>query len=93
MPKPRSLLALLAALFLGACDAGLSGRYEEVQGLGSLDFQEDGTVYVSVLGATFAGEYEVEGERVVIQGPQGSQVFTWNDGRLEGGHGLAYVRK
>jgi len=71
----------------------MSGTYEEENGVGSLEFKEDGTVYVSFLGVTIAGEYELDGEHVIVAGPNGSQVLTWNGTRLEAGPGLTYIKK
>jgi hypothetical protein len=89
------LIALLATLAAHGCGdgGGLSGEYEEESGVGSLDFQSDGTVYVSFLGVTVAGEYELDGARVIVKGPNGSQVLTRKGERLEGGLGMTYVRK
>jgi hypothetical protein len=89
------LLAFLGGLAVQACGAGrgLAGEYEEESGVGSLDFQADGRVYVSFLGVTVAGEYELDGARVIVKGPNGSQVLTRNGERLEGGLGLTYVLK
>lgn len=89
-----ALGALALALVLAhACGSGggLSGRYDEESGVGSLEFREDGTVYVSFLGVTVAGEYELDGARVIVRGPNGSQVLTRNGARLEGGLGMTYV--
>jgi hypothetical protein len=95
--RRRTAAFLLALLWLAvpACGpgGGLAGQYEEESGVGSLDFQADGTVYVSYLGVTVAGEYELDGARVIVKGPNGSQILTRNGERLEGGLGLTYVRK
>jgi hypothetical protein len=89
----RALLLSLIASACAACGGGLSGTYEEESGLGQLEFQDDGTVYVSLLGVTVAGEYELKGDRVIVKGPNGTQVLTKNGTRLEGGPGLTYVVK
>ncbi len=89
----RSSAFALIALLCGGCSGGMSGTYEEESGVGRLDFQGDGKVYVSFLGVTVAGEYELDGERVIIEGPNGSQVLMRNGDRLEGGLGMTYVKK
>jgi hypothetical protein len=81
------------ALFLAGCGGGMSGTYADEGGLASLEFKDDGTVYMSLLGVTVAGEYELDGERVIIEGPNGSQVLTQNGERLEGGLGMTYVKQ
>ena len=93
MAERSKTLGALLALLLSACGGGMSGTYEEENGLGTLDFREDGTVYVSVLGVTVAGEYELDGERVIIAGPNGEQVLTRDGNRLEGGIGMRYVKR
>lgn len=89
------LVVCVLSILVGAvgCGAGLSGTFEEESGLGQLEFQDDGTVYVSLLGVTVAGEYELDGEHVILRGPNGTQVLTRNGARLVGGPGLCYVRR
>jgi len=80
-------------LFLGACGGGMTGTYADEDGVSSLEFKDDGTVYMSLLGVTVEGEYELDGKRVIIAGPNGSQVLTKNGERLEGGLGMTYVKQ
>jgi hypothetical protein len=90
----RGLLpALVFACALAGCGGGFSGSYEEESGLGRLEFQDDGTVYLSLLGVTVAGEYELDGEHVIVKGPNGEQVLRRNGERLEGAPGLTYVKR
>ena len=84
---------VLLALLLAGCGGGMTGTYDEASGLSSLDFQDDGTVYVSVLGVTVAGEYELDGKRVIVEGPNGKQVLTRDGDRLEGGLGMSYQKR
>lgn len=93
MPMPNIAVAVALALFCGGCGGGLSGRYDEESGVGSLEFQGDGTVYVTALGATVEGDYELDGDRVIIAGPNGNQILIRRGDRLEGGLGLNYVKK
>ena len=93
MADRSKTLGSVLALLLSGCGGGMSGTYEEENGLGTLEFQEDGTVYVSVLGVTVAGEYELDGSRVIVAGPNGEQVLTRDGDRLEGGFGMRYVKR
>ncbi len=83
--RARGLAPLaLALLWVTACGPGLSGTYTSDDGLGSLEFRQRGRVYVTFAGSTFAGEYELDGDRVIIAGPGGSHVCTRRDGSIEG---------
>jgi hypothetical protein len=50
-------------------------------------------VHISVLGATVAAEYTLDGDRVLVTSPQGTVVLTHNDDRLYGPMGLELVRQ
>lgn len=93
MRSPIRALFVLLSLCCASCGGGLSGAYEEESGLGRLEFEADGTVYVSLLGATVVGEYELDGAHVLVKGPNGTQVLTRNGRHLDGGPGLRYVAK
>jgi hypothetical protein len=92
MTLARAALALLA-LWLPGCGAGLSGTYADETGLGSLEFKEDGTVYMTTFGGTIACTYKVDGEHVILKGPNGSQVLTRRGDRLHGGLGFSFVKR
>ena len=99
-PEPLSrafgarLLAGASALFLAACGgAGMSGTWCEESGIAALEFHDDGTVYVTSIGGTFEGEYEVKRGRVVLKGPRGNQVLERRGDRLEAGFGMVYVKR
>jgi hypothetical protein len=92
MSTLRSLLVLLALLPAG-CGAGLSGTYADESGLGSLEFKGDGTVYMTTFGGTIACTYTVDGEHVILKGPNGSQVLTREGERLYGGLGIRFVKQ
>lgn len=89
----RTTAALALALLASACGGGLTGRYANAGGVGSLDFRSNGTVYVTLYGGTFAGTYEVEGERVIVRGPGGAQVFVKTGDRLDGDYGMTFVKQ
>lgn len=91
MSKPahsRAWRAAMLALLLGACDAAFEGEYRDELGVSHYAFASDGRVRISAMGASFDGEYELDGDRVVVRGPNGTLVFHRQDDRLEGPMGL-----
>jgi hypothetical protein len=88
------VIPVLLALYLGGCGRGMSGIYQAPDGLVTLEFEDDGEVYVTAYGGgTFQGEYELDGARVIVKGPLGSQVFTQEGDQLSDGAGLTLVKK
>lgn len=103
MPIPNrrragwGLLATVASLLIvGASLAGrgggLSGEYREVSGMGALEFKGRRVYVTTVLGTTFAAEYELDGRRLILKGAGGSQVLTREGDSLLGGLNMTYVR-
>lgn len=86
------LWACLAVLGVAACGGGLQGRFATDDGVGRLEFERDGRVYVTFADSTFLGEYELDGERVIIQGPGGNQVCTRSGDELTG-FGMTFVKE
>lgn len=85
--------ALACVLALGACGNGFSGEFVDETGLTRYEFTGDGRVYMSVMGVETAGEYEVDGDRIVLRGPHGSMVFSRDGDDLAGPMGLRLVRQ
>jgi|GEM_PF-2215677 len=81
-------LTLLAPALLWACAPPLAGVYSDASGATQYEFRPNGTVYISVLGATATAQYEVSSDRVLISGPQGTVVLIRKQGRLQGPMGL-----
>ncbi len=77
---------------LDLCGSGLSGEYTDEMGLTHYQFEPDGRVFVSVLGTTSAGQYELDGDRVLLTGPQGTLVLTRRGENLEGPMGLKLIK-
>jgi hypothetical protein len=98
MPPPRMALvriALLAPVIaaLAAC-GGMSGKYEAADGGGdSIEFQGD-RVYVTITPApTIPGEYEIEGDKVIITVGGQSMALSRRGDTLEGGpFGMTFVK-
>jgi hypothetical protein len=83
------------AVVLTGCEDRLTGVYRESNGFGSLEFRADGTVYVTmgVSDSTFVARYELDGQKVIVSGPAGSQVYTIaSDGTIEGGMGMRFQK-
>ena len=87
------VLVVAFSLSASACDSGLSGTWASADGQGRLEFRDNGTVYVSSYGGTFACQYEMDGDHVIVTGPHGSQVFTRRGDQLEVGLGAVFVRQ
>jgi len=87
MPTTRRatfICAFAALATLAACGSKVKGKYANSTGAMELDFR-NGKVYMSALGATVQSDYEVNGNEVIVKGPQGNMVLTRNDdGSLSG---------
>jgi hypothetical protein len=71
----------------------LSGEFDEVGGTGKLEFRGN-RVYISApLGMTYAAPYEVDGDRVIVKGGGGTQVYTRRGDTLDAGMGTKFVKK
>jgi hypothetical protein len=88
--------ALAALIAVGLLIPGLhriSGEYDQVEGGGRLEFRGSRVYVTTVLGMTFSTSYEVDGDRVIIKGGGGAQVYTRRGDTLDGGMGLKFVKK
>jgi len=88
----RVLALMLAGAMLAACGNGFSGVYRDEMGVSQYEFTGDGRVYMSVMGIESAGEYEVDGERIVLRGPNGTMVLSRDGEELVGPMGLRLIR-
>ncbi len=73
----RIAIPLLIALLASAsgCARTLDGTFEDAAGLTVYEFQRDGSVVMSVLGTRVRGRYQIQGDRVLIDGPQGTLIL------------------
>jgi hypothetical protein len=92
-PRVHALRALLLALWLCACGPEMTGTWASESGEGSVEFRSDGKAYMTTFGGTVACTYEVDGDRVLLKGPNGTQVLTKSGDRLEAGLGLCFVKR
>ncbi len=85
------LAAVTAMLALGR--PGMSGRYSGVDGTSVLEFRGSRVYVTTSLGTTFVTGYEVDGNRVIIKGAGGAQVYTREGVTLDGGVGIRFVKQ
>ena len=81
------------AINLAGC-GGMSGTFESDDKSGTIEFKGD-HAYVSISPApTMAGEYEVDGDKIIIKVNGQSMVLTRHGDTLEGGpFGMKFVKK
>jgi hypothetical protein len=84
-------VALAATLVLPGLHH-LSGEYDREDGSGRLEFRGSRVYVTTVLGMTFVTTYEVDGDRVIIKGGGGAQVYTRRGDTLDAGMGMKYVK-
>lgn len=87
-------IGVLVALAVAACGGGLSGSYSDDSGVVTYEFSRGGTVTItSGLGGTIELDYERDGDRILVKGPQGgNQVLTLTpDGDID--IGVAVLKK
>jgi hypothetical protein len=74
----------LSAAVLTACGSGLSGDYGGDECLyDKLTFKGDGIVYMTMFGTDQAGQYKIDGDRIVVTAGAQSAVFTKNGRNIE----------
>lgn len=79
----KILVSLLATLLLAACGGGMNGSYKGGNGLVELNFHGS-KVDAKVMGATHELSYSTDGDKIILQSPQGKLVVTRNrDGSLD----------
>lgn len=86
-------ILLASGAMVAACGKGFSGEYLDEMGISQYEFTRDGRVYMSVMGIESTGEYEVDGERVVLRGPNGTMVLSRDGEDLVGPMGLRLTRQ
>lgn len=84
--------SLVLALMLAACDGGMDGTFQDELGVSRYEFKPDGKVYMSTMGMTFAGTYEIDQDRITVEGPNGAIVLRRDGDSLNGPMGLVLHR-
>lgn len=100
-PSRRRTALIIAAAGLVAAlgillvmrDAHLSGTFRDPDGNGRLEFRGARVYVTTALGTTFVSAYEVDGDRIIIKGAGGAQVYTRKGEMLDGGLGIRFVRQ
>ncbi|TVS17296.1 MAG: hypothetical protein EA417_07200 [Gammaproteobacteria bacterium] len=89
-----SALLLATVITLVGCGRDdLVGAYEDDLGMTRYEFHGKGQAHLTVLGATVVAEYHLDGDRVLVTGPQGTLVLTRRDDRLYGPMGMELKRQ
>jgi hypothetical protein len=74
----------LAGILSTACGSGVVGDYGGDECLyDKLSFTDNGTVYMTIFGTDQAGQYTIDGDRIVVNVAGQSAVFTKNGRNLE----------
>jgi hypothetical protein len=90
----RVVALALFVLGLAGCGGGLSGAYEDAASDSRIEFSDSSKVYITLMGTTMAGEYEVDGEKIIITANGQNMVLTLRNNTLEGGPlGMRFVKK
>ncbi|HEV8358419.1 MAG TPA: hypothetical protein VGQ17_16815 [Gemmatimonadales bacterium] len=90
----RMVLALAGALLTAGCGSPLRGTYADPDGATRFKFESGGKAYVSMLGMEREFKFEVEGKRVKLITPQGTEILTiQDDGSLKGPLGLTLTKR
>jgi len=88
----RAVAGFLLFLLVG-CDEVMEGAFDDAAGLGSIEFRADGSVYITLLDATVQGTYEINGDRIIIHGPRGTQELLREGDALIAGPGITFHRR
>jgi hypothetical protein len=84
----KTLITMALALALIGCDSGssLEGTYQDKFGMSEYTFNKDGTVVMSTfIGSAMEFDYEIEGDKVKMNTPEGRLVLTLlENGNLSG---------
>jgi hypothetical protein len=70
----------------------MAGEYHDQRGVTAYEFEPDGRVFISVMGTTTAASYELDGDRVLIDGSEGIVVLRRVGEELHGPLGLKLIR-
>lgn len=90
----RKLMVLAALAALTACGSGLEGTYRDETGMMTYTFKSDGTMYQTVMGTEMEVPYEMDGEKILIGGPEGRMVMTLlDDGSIQGPMGMKLTKR
>lgn len=89
----KKLFLVSMILLLSACGSKLDGTYKNNDGL-QLTFNSNGTVSTTMLDMEMELSYEVNGNKIKVQFPQGDQIWTLKeDGSIDAGFLGKYTKK
>lgn len=90
--KLQLAIVSIAVLCAGCTRGGIAGEYRDQRGVTAYEFEPNGRVFISVMGTTTVARYELEGDRVLINGSEGIVVLNRTGEELHGPLGLRLVR-
>jgi uncharacterized lipoprotein YehR (DUF1307 family) len=79
-----AIVALVGTMMLAGCGKSISGVYVGQVAFGgglakadfTVEFSPNGSVFVRALGQEHAGKYHIEGNRIIVEMPRETEVFT-----------------
>lgn len=90
----RIIGLLVLVLLLSACGSKLSGEYVDKAGMISYKFESGNKVYASAMGITTEAKYEIDGNRLKVEGNGQNVIYTiLDDGSIDTGLGIVLTKK
>jgi len=82
----------ITGVTVAALRPGISGRFTGTDGTSALEFKGSRVYVTSSLGTTFQTTFDVDGDKVIIHGAGGGQVYRRSGNTLDGGVGITFVK-
>ena len=89
------IISIFLCLFFSSCGSGLDGTYSDQAEMMKYKFEPGGKVYISsFMGAEVELDYEVDGNKVKIGGPEGKIILTLlENGSIQGPMDVVLTKK
>ena len=86
----KKIFMLILITQLIACSRGIEGTYSDSMGISKYEFKKNGIVIITSFGSMVETEYEIDGDKLKINGPKGTLVLTiLENGAIKGPLGLS----
>lgn len=82
----------LSGTYIGTARVGY-GQFQRDMNVGSMKFETNGDVYITAMGMTIKGEYEIDGDKIIVGARGGNMVYTLNGDKIEGPAGIVYRKQ
>jgi hypothetical protein len=82
--KLQLAIMSIVVLCAGCTRGGIAGEYRDQRGVTAYEFEPNGRVFISLMGTTTVAKYELEGDRVLIDGSEGIVVLHRTGEELHG---------